>query len=175
MTLNTLSDTQNVSTSIIKIFVFFLLLLNTVCTSAQDYLLIKEKGKYYHNGQEYKCKELGQVYRESEEALKWYNKGRRNLRVATYLSFGGLALGGVAYGIGSSAEDLGALAVIALLLGVGLIVELVAVVFALRGSGKLKRAREEFNFDMLEKFGLQSDMSLTFGGTKNGVGLILQF
>ena len=141
---------------------------------SQNNLLEKSGRKYTYKDEVYKCKELGDVYKIHQESLDLYNSGRANKRAANVVAIVGVpfALGGFILTSSGSIEGLifGILSIAA-----SVVIELVALIPRGAGSAKLRKARKTFNFEMLERHGYQSETSLVFGVTTNGLGLVYQF
>ena len=155
------------------LWILFALLISFSAVGQAD-LLTKKGFKYYYKDKKYKCKELGIVYKESQNALDLYNSGRGNVKAANILGYTGL--GFIVLGTGGLFTDsfegviLGGLSILT-----GLVVELIALVPRGIGNGKLKKARKTFNFEMIERKGYNSDTSLSLGITRNGFGFVYQF
>ena len=148
-------------------------------------MLLEKKGrKYYFDGQKYKCKELTPVYERHLPALSTYLNGRKDKHKSKVMAWTGLAglvggfaitVGGVASAFGSS-NDSGFQIVFGLVtMGAGLGLEIASIVYSVRGRSKLKKARREFNIEMIERHGYESDLSLSLETTQNGIGLVMRF
>lgn len=158
-----------------RISLFFVLTLFALNAYCQDYLLDKNGSSYFYNGKEYKWKELGSVYRQYDKAFNIYQSGKRSLNTAKYLAIGGAVSIGVGYFAAQASDNISGLAYGGLAIIAGVLVETVALVYLVRGKLKASKARKKFNFEMLERHGYNSEVSLVFGGTRHGVGLIVQF
>ncbi len=151
------------------------MMLFAINICGQDYLLDKKGSSYFYNGKEYKCKQLGIVYIEHEEAFDVYRSGRRSHDAGKYLGIGGIATIGVGFMVLAYANNVYGRVYGGITILSGMLVEAVAVFYLIRGSIKLNKARKIFNFKMLERHGYNSELSLMIGGTRNGIGLIAQF
>ena len=158
-----------------KNFILFILTLLAINVCGQDYLIDKRGGSYYYQGKEYKCKQLGIVYIEYEEAFNIYHSGKRNFNTAKYLAIGGIVSIGVGFMVMLNSKNVYGLVYGGITVLTGMLVESVALFYLIKGDIKTSKARKKFNFEMLERHGYNSEVSLVFGGTKNGFGLIVQF
>ncbi len=166
-----------------KFLIAFLLCFFALQSFGQNKLLVKKtKSLYSFDGQLYGFQELGSVYELHEPALKRYLSGRRNKKISNILAWSGLGLflGGIVVGLSGaeaafnstsdSTAEIG-LAMMALMIPV----ELTAIVFRITAGSKLRKARNIFNLEMLERHGYRSEAYLSFGATNNGLGLVLTF
>ena len=157
-----------------KGLMFFLLVLFTSSAFGQADLLEKKDRLYLYKGSSYKCKELSPIYSQSPEAFKLYMSGKKKkkrARVFAYVGLGLMSSGVLAILTDDiTTEVFGAGGFL-----LGLVCELIAIAPTIRGSIKFKRALETFNYEMIEKHGYQSETSLVFGVTGNGLGLFFQF
>jgi len=157
-------------------------ILFSINALSQVDLLSKEGSKYYYIGNKYNYKELDFIYELHQPALELYLSGRQ-LRIHAKKSglIGlGLWIGGVTL-IVTGAEsprsswypnEFASFATFSLM--GSFILEIIALVQRIKGGKKLKRAKNIFNYHMIEKHGYQSDNSFSFGITKNGLGFIYE-
>ena len=150
-------------------------LLISISSFGQTKLLEKNGNRYIFEGKEYKFKELGQVYSTHEVSLDLYNNGRNKKRVARNMSYIGVGIIGLGIGGGLIVGDVSGAIVAALSIAGGVVLELIALAPRGIGNRKLRKARKEFNYEMIERHGYKEDTSLIFGVTKGGVGLVYQF
>jgi len=158
-----------------KFLLFLFLILFTLNGYAQDYLLDKYETTYFHHRKEYTWNELDDVYMESEKALNIYNNAKSDLnRAENYAVVGALTLGiGITtFWLGTNGHKL---IYGDLILVTGSLIEVGALIYLLRGKGKLIKARRVFNFEMMERYGYESGVFIGLGGTGNGVGVVLKF
>ena len=158
-----------------KFFLFFILSICAFSGCSQDYLLDQYETTYFHQRKEYTWKELGVVYMEHEESFDLYSRGRDNLSSARTFGIGGSAPVGLGVGMIILLPEQYGKVYGTIVLASGIIVEIAALIHYLKGKRKLSKAKEEFNFEMLKRYGYKSGLSLSFGGGQNGVGLILEF
>ena len=158
-----------------KIILFFLFTICATTVCSQDYLLEKYESTYFYHRKEYTLEELGDVYLEYEKSLYLFNSGRANLNYAKDL---------VRFGGATIALGLGVLAIFrnaqggthgGIVLASGVLVELSALIYFEKGKQKIRIARTEFNFEMLKKYGYNADISIALGGTRDGIGISVQF
>ena len=158
-----------------KPYLIILGLFITMVSFGQDNHLEKKGKRYIFNGKEYKCKELGEVYSTYQPSLELYLSGRKMKRRARNMSYVGLGLIGGGIGVGLAVGDVEGAVVAGLSIAGGILIEIIALAPRGIGNAKLKKARKEFNYEMIRRHGYDSDVSLSFGLTTNGVGLVYSF
>lgn len=158
-----------------RFFWIVLALLFSSISSAQADLVSKEGTKYFYKNKEYKCEDLQPIYADSPEALEYYLSGRKSYSSARIMGYTGLTVillsGALMLGNGNlEGFIIGGLGIAG-----GLIIEIIALVPLGRGSIKMKKAMNTFNYEMIEKHGYGKEVSLSIGYTGNGVGLVYSF
>ena len=157
-----------------KILWVFIALLFSCAALGQAELMSKKGSKYYYKNKIYNYKELGTVYAGHDEALEIYMSGRGNIRGANVMAYTGLGmiLLGVAMASGGRLDGgiLGGFSI-----ATGVLLEVIGLIPRGIGKSKLSKAMKTFNFDMIERHGYNTDPSLSFGMTRNGIGLVYQF
>jgi hypothetical protein len=155
------------------LFVLIILFFSCSVMGQQD-LLIKKEQDYYYQNTRYKCKELGPIYRQNKESYELYISGRKFKKIGQISAYtgAGLIMAGVAVAPGVSLQNKNTGL---LIVGVGLFFEMLAITPLLIGRRNLIKARQTFNFKMLERHGFKSDTSLSLAPTHNGFGLLLSF
>lgn len=137
---------------------------------------LENKGeRYFFDGKEYKCKELGEVYKTYQVSLDLYNEGRKKKRVARNMAFVGLGLIAGGVGVGLAVGDIPGAVIAGLSIAGGIAIELIALAPRALGNSKLRKARKEFNYEMIRRHGYKSDTSLSISVTQNGVGFVMSF
>ena len=164
-----------IKSNCMKPLVIFIGLLISISSFGQTKHLEKKGNRYIFEGKEYKCKELGQVYSAYEVSLDLYDSGRSKKRVARNMSYIGIGIIGVGIGGGLIVGDIAGAVVAGLSIAGGVVLELIALAPRGIGNGKLRKARKEFNYEMIRRHGYKEDTSLIFGVTGNGMGLVYQF
>jgi len=158
-----------------KFLSILIALFITSSAMGQADLLMKKKSIYYFKNKEYKCEELGVVYKDHPKSLELYYSGKSVANISGTIGYIGLGFLVAGFGVTFTSDGYGSAAVGGLSIIVGLLFEVVALVPLSIGKNKLKKARRLFNFDMMEKHGYESNPSLSFGATGNGLGLVYQF
>lgn len=156
------------------LWILFLLIFSSSAIGQAD-LVTKKGSKYYYKGDQYKCKELGIIYKDSEEAMDIYSSGRKNVKSANFTAYLGIALIVVGLGVAVNSDSFQGVIAGSLSIVIGLVVEVVALVPLGIGKGKIRKAMNIFNFDMIERHGYQEEPSVSLGVTKNGIGLVYHF
>jgi len=157
-----------------KYLTLSLLLFFSLSTYCQADLLEKVKGKYFYKGNVYQQKELGSVYEILQESLDLYISGMKRRKSSNVFTYIGLpfTVGGI---LGLSSDGLDNIVFGGISFLIGGIIELVAIFPRLEGNHKLRKALRTFNYEMIERYGYQSDTSLSLGMTGNGLGFVYCF
>jgi hypothetical protein len=153
---------------------FLIVMLISFSATGQANLLEKKGGEFMYRGESYTSSELDLVYENHLESMDLYLSGLRYKEVANIIAILGIPflVGG---GIGLVSGGFSPKALGALLIVSGGIIELIALVPKGVGNWKLRKARRTFNYDMIERQGYNTDTSLSFRVTGNGLGLVYQF
>ena len=134
------------------------------------------KGKlYYFEGKTYTCKELNELYHTHGPSLNLYLDGRKRVRVARNMAYTGLGLMATGVVTGAAIGDVEGAVVGVLFVVGGLTLELISLAPRAIGNDRIRKARREFNYEMIRRHGYQEDPSLSFGMTGNGVGFVISF
>lgn len=157
-----------------KYCICIILFLFVYSAHGQVDLIAKDNGKYIYDLKIYKCKELGPILEKSEKASMMYQSGINHYKAAKYMFFTGLVTGGLGIYLISASnafiDETGALLTVG-----GAVVSVLALLPRIFGDNKIEISVELFNIDMIEKHGYQSNVSLSFEETNNGVGFVLRF
>jgi len=152
------------------VIITFLLLFSTTVFSQADILTI-DGAKYYYNGKEYKCKDLGPIYQESEKANEIYKNANLSYNISNIMAVTGMVSLGVGIGFAASDKWLEATSFFAGTVVLGL----ASLIPRTVGDQQMGNAKDAFNFDMIERHGYNSDTTLSFESNENGISLVLNF
>ena len=154
---------------------FLLAVLISISVAGQANLLEKKGNLYFYKGQTYECSELDIVYKEHQESYDIYLSGLKSKNASYTVALLGIPflVGG---GLGLISAGFNPKIVGPLLLLSGGIIELIGLIIPKKiGNRKLRKAQSKFNHKMIEQHGYNSDASLLFGATENGLGFVFQF
>jgi len=159
-----------------KYLILLVACLISFSAMGQADLLEKKGRKYYYKGKVYKSSYLGAIYNQSPEAYRLFKSGKKKKKRAMIFALTGLGLMGTGALLARTGVDFGPAQVIGGgMIGLGVISEIIAIFPAIGGHRRMKKALKTFNHDMIERHGFQSETSLVFGVTGNGVGFVIQF
>lgn len=137
-------------------------------------LISKNGSDYIYRNDVYKSNELAELYMQSQNALDLYKSGRKYRTVGRTIGYAGLAL--IVTGlVGLATDQKDFMLFDGGAIGIGLLLELIAIAPIIKGSYNLNKALKTFNYEMIERHGYQSDTSLSINVTGNRVGLIMTF
>jgi len=157
-----------------KYLICLIVLLISFSAAGQADLLEKRGSKYFYKDEVYKGSELVSIYIDHQESLDLYLAGRSNIRAANSTALIGvpfLVLGIVGLTSGSLlSAGLGYISVLG-----GVVLELTALIPRARGSQKLKKARKDFNYEMIRRHGYEEDTSLSLQINQGGMALVFTF
>jgi hypothetical protein len=158
-----------------KFLVLVIAVLISFSAAGQADLLEKKGGKFYYKGKVYKREYLGSVYTQSPEAYRLFKSGIKNNTRAKIFGLTGAGLIGGGILLAVIIDSIATLTIGAGAIVLGVISADIALVFVIKGHVRLKKAFNTFNHEMIEKHGYQTDTSLNFGVTNNGLGFVYQF
>lgn len=153
------------------IIVTLLILFSTTSIFGQAEIMTRKGSTYHYKGKEYKCKDLGPIYKESENATKIYKRGKSLYTLSNVTAITGMLSLGV--GIVFAADDkwLEATSFFASTVILGL----VSLIPRTLGDYIMENAQDAFNFDMIERHGYNSGTTLSIESNENGISLVLNF
>lgn len=157
-----------------KYIATLLLLLFAISGFSQAEFLEKRRNIYVYKGKAYKCDELGEVYKEYQESLDLYISGMKHRSAANTMTYVGLGLLGIGIG-GVRTDDLGWKVIGGLSIFGGVLIEFIAIIPRGIASGKLAKARKDFNYEMIRRYGYKEDTSLNLQLNQNGLALVYSF
>ena len=156
---------------------FFCLI--SVFANGQVDLIGKYGGKYIYNMQLYTRKEIKDIVKHNEEAFNVYQSGIGYYKDARYIARGGLGIALVGVVLASRPGEREKLirtcttgCTVTL---IGLFISVIAVIPRLNGDNQIEQSIEIFNSDIKSQYSYVSNVSLSIGPTKNGLGLVLDF